>query len=81
MSAPASTHDQIRRRVLGEAYAFALSVARRESQSDVETQAAVDANALKALHGALTRGVGLSRQGASLAVATVPERGARRSTP
>jgi hypothetical protein len=34
MRAPTSEHEQIRRRVLAEAYAFALSVARREPTPD-----------------------------------------------
>jgi hypothetical protein len=34
VSAPTSSHEEVRRRVLAEAYAFALSVARREPTPD-----------------------------------------------
>jgi hypothetical protein len=40
MSAPVAAHDEVRRRVLAEAYAFALRVARRESKPDEPTEKA-----------------------------------------
>jgi hypothetical protein len=42
--APASAQEQIRRRVLGEAYAFAISVARRqEPDPPADTNETADA--------------------------------------
>jgi hypothetical protein len=38
MTAPVSIHEGTRRRVLAEAYAFALSVARRESTPEKPTK-------------------------------------------
>jgi hypothetical protein len=38
VSAPTSAHEESRRRVLAAAYAFALSVARRESMPDKRTE-------------------------------------------
>lgn len=54
MSAPATvpTHEQLRRKVLGEAYAFALSVARRpDPPANVEAAPAATGTASESSQG------------------------------